>query len=79
MRTVQQVCRRAPRLLLTLTVFMALSLSMFAPVVNADESYTAVQIHDWLVGQISTATVEITDATAVILNSGDYGVDPESN
>jgi hypothetical protein len=53
---------------------------MFAPVVSADTtSYTATQIHDWLVDQISSATVVMTDATTVILNSGDYGVDPESN
>lgn len=80
MRTLQRIRKHAPRLLLTLTVFMALSLSMFAPVVSADTtSYTATQIHDWLVDQISSATVVMTDATTVILNSGDYGVDPESN
>jgi len=43
---------------------------MFAPVVSADTTpYTAVQIHDWLVDQVSTATVEITDATTVYLDS----------
>jgi len=81
MQTRSVVNRHAPRFLLTCTILFVLAFSTLAPSVAAQDttSYTATQIHDWLVDQVSGATVEITDATAVILNSGDYGEDPESN
>jgi len=70
MRTVQRIRKHAPRLLLTLTVFMALSLSMFAPVVSADTtSYTALQIHDWLVDTISSTDVTVTTESTVHLDT----------
>ena len=70
MRLYRSARKHAPRLLLTLAALVGLSVSVFAPAVSADSaSYTATQIHDWLVDTISGATVVITDATSVLLES----------
>jgi len=73
MGTHQAVLKSAPRLLLTLTVFMALSLSMFAPVVSADTtSYTALQMETWLEDAISGTDVTVTGSPIVELTPASH-------
>jgi len=58
MQTRSVVNRHAPRFLLTCTILFVLAFSTLAPSVAAQDttSYTATQIHDWLVDQVSGAT-----------------------
>ena len=62
------VNRRAPRLLFTLTVFIALSLSMFAPLVSAAPGkYSAADIETWLEDAISGTVVTVENPPVVEL------------
>lgn len=72
MRTIQRIRKHTPRLLLTLTVFMALSLSMFVPIVGADASYDAPTIETWLEDAVTGTEVTITTAPSVTLDTTNH-------
>ncbi|NLE46342.1 MAG: hypothetical protein GX620_16610 [Chloroflexi bacterium] len=66
------VWKRAHRLLMALTLLSVLSLSTFAPLVSADETYSASDIETWLVDAISGSVVTVTAPPAVALNSSTH-------
>ena len=71
MRTHRVVLKHAPRLLITLTVFIALSFTSLAPVVSADDtaSYEAQDIEEWLEDAISGTEVTVTTAPSADLST----------
>jgi hypothetical protein len=62
---------RALKLPAIVTALLALSLTLFAPLVSAQETkvYLEQDIEDWLIGEVAGATVGITNGT-VSLDSG---------
>jgi hypothetical protein len=72
MRNFENRLRAAPRLLMTLVILALLTVGGPAQLVSAEdtEDYTAAEIEEWLVGKISGATVDITNATVTLNSAG---------
>lgn len=84
MQPTDSIRKRAPRLLLTLTAFVALSLSSFAPLVSAADTtaYSAAQIHDWLVDAISSTEVTVGASPSITVDEANNRMlfgDPDSD
>ncbi|MCK9356086.1 MAG: dockerin type I repeat-containing protein [Dehalococcoidia bacterium] len=75
MRNSKNGLRAAPRLLMTLVMLALLTVGASAPLVSAadTEDYTAAEIETWLVGKITNATVQMSDATVTLSSSGTEG------